>query len=40
VRRDTAKSDPPALALANTGVFYADRREQAGLLRRVGVGWR
>jgi hypothetical protein len=40
VRRDNAKSDPPALALANGGVFYAERRERTGLLRRVGVGWR
>jgi hypothetical protein len=40
VRRDGSARDPAAFALTPSGVFYADRRDQGGLLRRVGVGWR
>lgn len=37
--RASAGSDPAAFALAGGHVFYGDRREQRGLLRRVGVEW-
>jgi hypothetical protein len=40
VRRSSAGTDPPAFALTDTAIFYADRGEQRGFLRRVAVGWR
>ncbi|MEY2933738.1 MAG: hypothetical protein RL033_4487 [Pseudomonadota bacterium] len=39
VWRASPSSDPAAFALAGEHVFYGDRREQRGLLRRVGVEW-
>jgi hypothetical protein len=39
VRRAIAAADTPAFAVADRGVFYADRHGQRGLLRRVGVHW-
>jgi hypothetical protein len=40
VYRGGAASDPPALALTDAALFYADRIEQRGLLRRAAVGFR
>jgi len=39
VWRASAASDAAAFALAGGQIFYADRRQQHGLLRRVGVEW-
>jgi hypothetical protein len=39
-RRASTARDPAAFALTSSSIFYADRRDQAGLLRRVGVRWR
>ncbi len=38
--RAGAAADPPAFALSDTAVFYADRIEQRGVLRRAGISWR
>jgi hypothetical protein len=40
VRRTSAAADAPAFALTEDGLFFADRRGQGGLLRRVGIRWR
>jgi len=40
VYRAGAVSDPPAFALADGAVFYADRIERRGSLRRAGIDWR
>lgn len=40
VRRDGAAADTSALALSEGALFYAERRLQGGLLRRVGIDWR
>ena len=40
IRRASATSDPPTFALTDTAIFYADREEQRGFLRRVAVAWR
>ena len=37
--RNSPSADPAAFALAGSHVFYGDRRDQSGLLRRVGVEW-
>jgi hypothetical protein len=39
-RRATMGADNPAFATAASAVFYADRSDQRGLLRRVGIEWR
>jgi hypothetical protein len=39
VWRASAASDAPAFAQAGSQIFYGDRRDQHGLLRRVGVEW-
>jgi hypothetical protein len=39
VQRASAGADPPAFAAVGSQVFYADRRQQYGLLRRVGIEW-
>jgi hypothetical protein len=38
--RASAASDTAALAVTDTAIFYADRIEQRGLLRRAAIGWR
>lgn len=40
VRRASVGGDATAFALSEGALFYADRRGQAGLLRRVGIDWR
>jgi hypothetical protein len=40
VRRASEANDPPAFALTDTEIFYADRGAQRGLLRRAAVDWR
>jgi hypothetical protein len=40
VRRALASNDTPALAIGDAALFYADRNDRRGLLRRLGVQWR
>jgi hypothetical protein len=40
VRRASEANDPPAFALTDSSIFYAERGPQRGFLRRVAVGWR
>lgn len=40
VYRAGAAADPPAFALTEGAVLYADRLERRGSLRRAGIGWR
>ena len=39
VWRASEASDAPAFALAGSQIFYGDRNQRRGLLRRVGVEW-
>ena len=38
--RASGSADPPALSLTDDGLFYSDRIEQRGVLRRLSVAWR
>jgi hypothetical protein len=38
--RASAAADTAALAVTDSAIFYADRIEQRGLLRRAAIGWR
>jgi hypothetical protein len=40
VRRSSASADGAALVMTDGAIFYADRVERRGLLRRLGVSWR
>jgi hypothetical protein len=40
VRRAIASTDTPALVIGDGALFYADRTERRGLLRRLGINWR
>jgi hypothetical protein len=40
LRRSTLAADLSALTLSDAGLFYADRRDAEGLLRRARVQWR
>jgi hypothetical protein len=39
LQRASTGGDPPAFAAVGSQVFYADRRQQYGLLRRVAIEW-